>query len=73
MLCVAGAGLVAGIERLLRKPEAELTSVDRTFGYLFVGRHFSRLRKRGYLLPAWGWWALVSVLAAVALAALLAR
>ncbi|HJS38930.1 MAG TPA: hypothetical protein VJ789_12475 [Burkholderiales bacterium] len=73
MLCVAGAGLAAGIERLLRKPEGELTSVDRTLAYLFVGRYFTRLRKRGYLLPARGWWALLSVLAAVALAALLAR
>lgn len=73
VLCVAGAGLVAGIERLLRKPEAELTPLDRTLGYVFVGRYFARLRKRGYLLPARGWWALVCVLAAVALGALLAR
>lgn len=73
MLCVAVAGLVAGIERLLRKPEAELTAVDRTLAAMFVGRYFARLRARGYLLPAWGWRALVAVLAAVALGALLAR
>lgn len=73
MLCIAVAGLAAGIERLLRKPEAELTSVDRTLAYVFVGRYFARLRRRGYLLPAWGWQALLALLAAIALAALLAR
>jgi len=73
VLCVAGAGLVAGIERLLRKPEAELTNLDRTFGYVFVGRHFARMRKRGYLLPAWGWRVLLFVLAAIALGALFER
>ena len=73
MLCIAVAGLVAGIERLLRKPEAELTSVDRTLAYVFVGRYFAQLRRRGYLLPAWGWQALLAALAAIALGALLAR
>jgi hypothetical protein len=73
VLCVAVAGLFAGIERLLRKPEAELTPLDRTLGQLFVGRYLARMRARGYLLPGWGWWALSVVLAAVALAALLER
>lgn len=73
MLCIAVAGLAAGIERLLRKPEAELTSVDRTLAYVFVGRYFARLRQRGYLLSAWGWRALLALLAAIGLFALLAR
>ena len=71
--CIAVAGLFAAIDRLLKKPEAELTPLDRTLGYVFVGRYFARMRARGYLLPAWGWRALLSVLAAIALAALLAR
>lgn len=70
---IAGAALYAAIDRLLRKPEGELTPLDRTLGYLFVGRHFARLRARGFRLPGWGGWALAAVLAALALAVLLAR
>ena len=52
MLCLALAGVFLAIERLLQKPQAELTGLDRMIGYLLLGRFFSRLharaQERGY-------------------------
>jgi hypothetical protein len=65
-------GIWAAIDRLLKKPPAELSQMDRLFGYLLVGRHFhsihARVHERGYLFSPKVKRALQIALAVVALA-----
>lgn len=53
VLAFVAFGIWAAIDRLLKKPPAELSQMDRLFGYLLVGRHFgsihARVHERGYL------------------------
>lgn len=68
------AAMLGGILRILRKPAAELTGMDRLIGYMMVGRYFStlhaRVSERGYRLDVREKWWLGLLLGAIALIAL---
>jgi hypothetical protein len=71
---VVVAAMLGGILRILRKPAAELTGMDRLIGYMMVGRYFStlhaRVSERGYRLDTREKWWLGLLLGALALIAL---
>jgi hypothetical protein len=71
---VVVAAMLGGILRILRKPAAELTGMDRLIGYMVVGRYFTtlhaRVSERGYRLSErekWGLGLLLGFLALIIL------